>query len=101
VASYLKKYLMNINSLIEGGATIQIVVTPLDLREAFLQWSEEANAGMSRKPEKYLTAQETADRLGVDISTLWRWNRSGYLRKIKVGAKPMYRESDIEKLMEG
>ncbi|RHL78277.1 DNA-binding protein [Parabacteroides distasonis] len=49
----------------------------------------------------YLTAKETSDKLGVDVSTLWRWDKSGYLKKIKVGNAIRYRLSDVNKLMEG
>lgn len=81
---------------------MQLVINALELKEAFLQWDEEKRQPDPEiKPEKYLTAQETADKLGVDVSTLWRWDKSGYLRKIKVGNKNRYRESDVLKLMEG
>lgn len=93
---------MNLNELLRNGANVQLVINALDLKEAFLQWHEEMRqVAMVPKEESYLTAQETADKLGVDVSTLWRWNKSGYLKKIKVGNKIRYRESDVLKLMEG
>ena len=94
---------MNITNLIKEGANVQLVINALDLREAFLEWNEELKQSKpaEAKEESYLSARETADKLGVDISTLWRWDRSGYLKKIKVGNKTRYRESDIIKLMEG
>ena len=94
---------MNITNLIKEGANVQLVINALDLREVFLQWNEELKQSKpaEAKEESYLSARETADKLGVDISTLWRWDRSGYLKKIKVGNKTRYRESDIIKLMEG
>lgn len=94
---------MSINEILKTGANVQLVINALDLREAFLQWNEEFKQAKpaETKEESYLSAQETADKLGVDISTLWRWDRSGYLKKIKVGNKTRYRESDIIKLMEG
>ena len=94
---------MNITNLIKEGANVQLVINALDLREAFMQWNEELKQSKpaEAKEESYLSARETADKLGVDISTLWRWDRSGYLKKIKVGNKTRYRYSDIIKLMEG
>ena len=94
---------MNITNLIKEGANVQLVINALDLREAFLEWNEELKQSKpaEAKEESYLSARETADKLGVDVSTLWRWNKSGYLKKIKVGNKTRYRESDIIKLMEG
>lgn len=93
---------MNLNELLRNGANVQLVINALDLKEAFLQWSEEMRQpNTDARAESYLSAQETADKLGVDVSTLWRWNKSGYLKKIKVGSKIRYREGDVLKLMEG
>ena len=91
---------MSINDILQSGTNVQLVVNALDLKEAFLQWSEEARKEEPRE-ENYLTAKETAEKLGVDVSTLWRWDKSGYLKKIKVGNAIRYRESDVTKLMEG
>lgn len=90
---------MNINDILKSGANVQLVVNALDLKEMFLQWSEEHNRNSVSVPEeKYLTAQEAAAKLGVDISTL---DKTDFLKKIKVGKKIFYKESDILKLMEG
>lgn len=81
---------------------MQLVINALDLREAFLQWNAEMkHTEPAQKEEVYLTAKETADKLGVDLSTLWRWHKSGYLKKIKIGNAIRYRQSDVLNLMEG
>ena len=49
------------------------------------------------KPEVFLTAEETAKRLKVNRSTLWRWNKEGYL----VGSKVRYKLSDVERIQKG
>lgn len=94
---------MTINELLKTGSNVQLVINALDLREAFLQWNEELKQAKpaETKEESYLSAQETADKLGVDVSTLWRWDRSGYLKKVRVGRKVYYRRGDVIKLMEG
>ena len=51
------------------------------------------------KKETDLTAEETSEMLGVDKSTLWRWDKCGYLPKVKVGSKVRYRLTDVESLM--
>ena len=91
---------MSIIELLKTGANVQLVINALDLKEAFLQWSEETRKEEPRE-EIYLTAKETAEKLGVDVSTLWRWDKAGYLKKIKIGNAIRYRESDVTKLMEG
>lgn len=93
---------MNIIDLIKTGANVQLVISATDLREAFMSWSEEIGSENSLdKPENYLTIHEVSNKLRVDTSTLWRWDKSGYLKKIKIGGKIRYRESDVLKLMEG
>ena len=91
---------MSIKDILQTGANVQLVINALDLKEAFLQWSEETKREEA-KEENYLTARETANKLGVDVSTLWRWDKSGYLKKIKLGNAIRYRESEVDKLMEG
>lgn len=92
---------MNITEFIKANTNVQLVINALDLKEAFLQWAAEMKQSEPvRQEEVYLTAKEAAKKLGVDLSTLWRWDRSGYLKKIKVGKSVKYRGSDIRKLME-
>ena len=91
---------MDIDKILSEGGKVQLVINALDLKEAFLQWSEETKKEESRE-ESYLTAKEAAAKLGVDVSTLWRWDKSGYLKKVKWGNAIRYRESDVTKLMEG
>ncbi|MCU6771574.1 helix-turn-helix domain-containing protein [Bacteroides cellulolyticus] len=92
---------MNIKQIIESGANVQLIVNAVDLREAFLSLMQEVNLTENKKEETYLTASEVCSRLKIDKTTLWRWNRDGYLKKVKVGNKPYYRQSDIDKLREG
>ena len=61
-----------------------------------------AKAMTNSKPkETYLTVDEAALRLGVSRSTLWRWDKEGYLTKIKRGKKNTYRLSDVERIING
>lgn len=51
--------------------------------------------------EEFLTANQTADFLKVDKSSLWRFEKSGYLVPVRVGSKRMYRISDLEAILNG
>ncbi len=95
---------MSIQEIIKSGANISITVSALDLKEFALSLiSEHEEEKKSNIPahETYLTQDEVAAKLQVDKSTLWRWNKSGYLTKVRVGGKVRYRLSDVTKLMEG
>ena len=85
----------------DGDNNICITVGINDLKEFGLSLIEEGRA-MGRGeaiPEAYLTPNEVAEMLGVSKSTLWRWNKSGYLCHTKCGCRPFYRRSDIDKLI--
>ena len=47
------------------------------------------------KREPRLTIKQVSQRLNVDPSTLWRWERDGYLIPTRLGRKVLYNESDI------
>lgn len=61
--------------------------------------SERGNA--SPVKERFLTAKQVAEKLGVTKTTLWRWEKENYLKPVRFGSKLRYRESDILALMEG
>ena len=88
----------NTASLIQGGSTL-LVINQADLREMFLSWVEEWQNTNREQEEKFLTRDEVCDKLNVTKPTLWRWKRSGYLVPIKVGSRPLYKQSDIDKLV--
>ncbi len=95
---------MNIKSLIETGANVSVTVSAVELKEAFIEFHEELYNRLradSDKKETYLTLKQAMETLGCSQPTLWRWNKAGYLRPIKIGAKSRYRMSDISKIMEG
>lgn len=94
---------MNIENIIKSGANVQLVVSALELKEAFLNWDAERRDAVQPvqevQEETFLTVNETVKKLGVVPSTLWRWNKAGYLKKIKVGNSVRYRLQDIINLI--
>lgn len=46
-----------------------------------------------------LTIDEVVAILKVSKMTLWRWAKSGRLKKVDIGGVPRYRRSDIENLL--
>ena len=46
-----------------------------------------------------LTIVDVAKLLKVSKMTLWRWSKSGRLKKVDIGGVPRYRRSDIENLL--
>ena len=85
----------------EGGNTL-LMVNANDLKEFALSLIEETrNQKQEREREKFLSENEVCERINVTHATLWRWNKSGFLHTYKIGRKCFWKESDIEKLIEG
>lgn len=53
------------------------------------------------KDEKMLSIGQVCAMLDVDKSTLWHWDKEGYLKKIHIGGKPRYKESEVNEILEG
>lgn len=51
------------------------------------------------QPEQYLTRKQTAEMLDVDLSTLWRYDKQGYLCPVEIGGKRKYKLSDINRIL--
>lgn len=94
---------MNIKELLENGAGVTVAVTPADLQEFALYIMGKAEADKAQQQERkiFLTPGETCDALGVKRTTLWRWERAGYLVPVRLGRFPRYRRTDVERLLDG
>jgi len=51
--------------------------------------------------DNLLTPKEVTEILGVNLTTLWRWHKEGYLTKVYIGEKPRYRQSDVDRILKG
>ena len=79
-----------------------LMVTGAELEEAFRTILSEVLAEKAvESRERKIPRREAAKRLGVDPSTLWRWEKAGYLKPIRQGSKVFFRESDVVDLEEG
>ncbi len=57
-----------------------------------------AQMAASRR-EKYYTKEQVKELFDVCDTTLWHWNKRGYLKTIKAGNKVRYRQSDVRKIL--
>lgn len=77
-----------------------------DLVEANSLLLEQARAQLEQKiadasAECYYTTEKVKEILSVCTSTLWRWEKRGYLVPLNFGGQKRYRKSDIDKILEG
>lgn len=85
------------------GLTVSIKLT--DLVEANKELIEETKRNLQQtledaKSEEYLSREKVIEWLEVSATTLWRWEKCGYLIPIAVGNKKKYRMSDIQKILQ-
>lgn len=52
------------------------------------------------KSDVLLTPREVTELLDVNLTTLWRWHKEGYLTKVYIGDKPRYKQSDIDRILQ-
>ena len=55
---------------------------------------------VSQVKEKLLPPREVAKRLGVSVKTLWKWQKRGLIRAVRLPTgKLRYPESEVERII--
>lgn len=92
----------HIQNLIDSGANVVLQINASELK-SFLSdlLIQTEKCETEKDDEKYLTTPQVSDLLKVNKATLWRWNKSDYLKPVEIGGKRLYKQSDIDKLMGG
>jgi len=85
---------------------MSITIKLEDLMEAnrsliteFLQQEAEEREKYA-KEENYITREKVMEILGVSPTTLWRWEKTGYLVPFSIGTKRRYRKSEVDKIFQ-
>ena len=96
---------MNISDILKTENNIQLVINSLDLKEFALYLIEQAKSNhgteVSKKDtkERYMLTKEVMNLLKVTKTTLWRWKNEKYLIPVKVGCQNLYKQSDVERIL--
>ena len=77
-----------------------------DLIEANTLLIENAKSQLEQKiadasAETYLSKEKVSEMLDVSSTTLWRWEKAGYLVPVAFGGQKRYRKSDVQRIIEG
>jgi predicted DNA-binding transcriptional regulator AlpA len=81
---------------------IQLIqITPEQLQNEILkgvkvQLDELKKHFTPKEPNEYLSRNEVAKMLGIDLSTLHNWNKKKILNPVCIGARVYYLRSEIE-----
>lgn len=96
----------DILALLKSGASgLTLHVTIDDLydfaRKVVEEVREEIFPPLHREMrEVLLTKKEVLEKFGVCDTTLWHWDKKGYLEPVRLGRSVRYRQSDVERLLE-
>ena len=91
-------------SIFEAPNGVYLVVAASDLREAFREFvrvmRESEEERRAYDDEMATVTREDAVRIfNRSYSTLLRWEKDGYLVPVKIGRTPLYKMSDIKKVL--
>lgn len=50
------------------------------------------------RSDDMITKKDVMDGFGVTHTTLWKWEKKGYLTPVRVGKKVYYKRADLERL---
>ncbi len=97
---------MNLNRILEESGNITIAISLVDLKQFAVDIIESTKRDLeevviSDKAETYPTPKQVCEILNVDASTLWRWNKRGYLCPAMVGGKRRYKMSEVKAILNG
>ena len=59
------------------------------------------NEREKQKKNVLISREAVVEQLHVNASTLWRWERAGYLHGTKIGRRKWYSKEAIENLKDG
>ena len=88
----------------EAGANVALMINASDLRKVVTDIVRDERERVAKEERERnelacISRSEASEMLGVSSGTLWRWNKIGYLKTVKVGYKTLYRRTDIENML--
>lgn len=81
------------------GGNVLLVVSKADLHEFANFVIEKYKAEHEKEPDSKVSRKKAAEQLGVNLSTLYRWAKDGYLVPFNVGNKVYYWQSSIDAII--
>lgn len=97
---------MNLNNILQESGNVTIAVSLVDLKQFAVDIIESTKKELedvviAEKAETYPSPKRVCEILDVDASTLWRWNKRGYLCPVEVGGKRRYKMSEVNAILNG
>ncbi len=96
----------NLVTLAKECPGLQVTITLGDLIEANTMLIADTKKELEQlitdqNAETYPSREKVMEMLDVSQSTLWRWQKAGYLVPLNVGGKRRYKMSDVKRILAG
>ena len=93
---------MNYRDLLSSGANVSVTLKLEDLREIFKEMvSSIKPKATDQTSEEFLSRKEVLNILQIDSSTLWSWEKTGYIKSYPFGGRKRYKLVDVEAIRTG
>ena len=93
---------MNYRDLLSLGANVSVTLKLEDLREIFKEMVGSIKPKATDQPsEEFLSRKEVLNTLKIDSSTLWSWEKTGYIKSYPFGGRKRYKLVDVEAIRTG
>lgn len=93
---------MNIRELLQSGANLSLTVSLEDLRQLVREITgKNQSTQQTPPPEEFLSRKEVLKVLSIDSSTLWSWEKTGYIKSFPFGGRKRYKAEDVEAIRTG
>lgn len=92
---------MNYRDLLNSGANVSITLKLEDLREFVKEVVGNFKPAQESQTEEFLSRKEVLKILQIDSSTLWSWEKTGYIKSYPFGGRKRYKVVDIEAIRTG
>lgn len=94
--------IMSLRDLLASGANVSVTVTLDDLRTILNEAAKSTKpAAQEQTIEEFLSRKEVLAILKIDSSTLWCWEKTGYIKSYPFGGRKRYRREDVEAIRTG
>lgn len=93
---------MNYRDLLNSGANVSITLKLEDLREFVNEVvGNFKSTTKESQTEEFLSRKEVLRILQIDSSTLWSWEKTGYIKSYPFGGRKRYKVVDVEAIRTG
>lgn len=93
---------MNYQELLSSGANVSVTLSPSE----FINLLKEINTIskteiLEPESEEFISRKNALALLNIDSSTLWNWEKTGYIKSQPFGGRKRYKKSDLELIRTG